>query len=48
MLILLLKSMLTALSVWSLGSLARVADLSADADMCLLLRLELPRHQTDT
>jgi hypothetical protein len=47
MIMLLFQSMLTALSDWALGSLARVADLTADAEMCLLLRLEVPRHQPD-
>jgi hypothetical protein len=47
MLVLVLKSKLEQLTSWvaaiALGSLARVADLSADADMCLLLRVEVPR-----
>jgi hypothetical protein len=47
MLVLVLKSTLERLTNWvatlALGSLTRAADLSADADMCLLLRVEVPR-----
>jgi hypothetical protein len=30
---------------WGLGSLAHVTELTFDADMCLLLRVEMPRHR---
>jgi hypothetical protein len=40
-----IQSVLNSLTTWGLGSLARVTELSADADMCLLLRVEVPRHR---
>ena len=47
MLVVIVKAQLEILGEWvagvALGSLARVADLSVDADMALLLRVELPR-----
>ena len=51
MLVLMLKSKLEQWTNWvaalalgpSLAGVARLADLSTDADMCLLLRVEVPR-----
>jgi hypothetical protein len=37
------QAVLARLTAWSIGSVARVTALTADADMCLLLRVELPR-----
>jgi hypothetical protein len=48
MLMLLVKSKLAQLSArvadQVLGPLSRATRLTADADMCLLLRIEVPRH----
>jgi hypothetical protein len=40
-----IQSVLNRLTAWGLGSLARVTELSADEDMCLLLRVEVPRYR---
>ena len=49
MLVVIVKAQLEMLIKWvagvALGSLARVTDLSVDADMALLLRVELPRSR---
>jgi hypothetical protein len=50
MLMVVLKSGLVRVWSWAvecvLGSLARVSVLTADHDMCLLLRVEMPRGRT--
>jgi hypothetical protein len=50
MFVLALKSVWARVANWAvesvLGSLARVSKLTADDDMCLLLRVELPRART--
>jgi hypothetical protein len=50
MLVLALKSGWARVSNWAveraLGSLARVSVLTADDDMCLLLRVEVPRTRS--
>jgi hypothetical protein len=50
MFVLALKSICARAANWAvesvLGSLARVSNLTTDDDMCLLLRVELPRTRT--